>query len=57
MAETQKDAVAALQAFVETDQVKYKRATDCLTKDRNALLAFYDFPAEHWKHFANDEPH
>src|SRR5438067_10263566 len=50
MAETKKDAVTALEAFVETYQVKYKRATDCLTKDRDALLAFYDFPAEHWKH-------
>src|ERR1700757_3693342 len=28
----------------------YERAADCLTKDRDALLAFYDFPAEHWKH-------
>src|SRR5207237_9068668 len=50
MAEAKTDAVTALEAFVETYQVKYKRATDCLTKDRDALLAFYDFPAEHWKH-------
>ena len=50
MAETKKDAVAALEAFVETYQVKYERAADCLTKDRDALLPFYDFPAEHWKH-------
>jgi hypothetical protein len=50
MAETKKDAVTALEAFVETYQVKYERAADCLTKDRDALLAFYDFPAEHWKH-------
>ena len=50
MAETKKDAVAALEAFVETYQIKYERAADCLTKDRDALLAFYDFPAEHWKH-------
>ena len=33
-------------AFVETYQVKYEKAADCLTKDRDALLAFYDFPAE-----------
>src|SRR6516162_11257767 len=45
MAETKKDAVTALEAFVETYQVKYQRAADCLTKDRDALLAFYDFPA------------
>ena len=39
MAETKKDAVAALEAFVETHQIKYERAADCLTKDRDALLA------------------
>jgi hypothetical protein len=64
MAETKKDAVRALEApvrargrlFIETYQVKYKRATDCLTKDRAALLAFYDFPAEHWKHLRTTNP-
>ena len=56
MAETKKDAVAAFEAFVETYQVKYERATDCLTKDRDALLAFYDFPAEHWKHLRTTNP-
>jgi putative transposase len=30
--------------------VKYDKAVECLIKDREALLAFYDFPAEHWKH-------
>jgi putative transposase len=56
MAETKKDAVTALEAFVETYQVKYKKAADCLTKDRDALLAFYDFPAEHWKHLRTTNP-
>jgi putative transposase len=42
MAETKKDAVTAFDTFVETHQVKYDRAADCLTKDRDALLAFYD---------------
>jgi putative transposase len=56
MAETKKDAVAALEAFVETYQIKYERAADCLTKDRDALLAFYDFPAEHWKHLRTTNP-
>ena len=56
MAETKKDAVKALEAFVETYLVKYKRAADCLTKDRDALLAFYDFPAEHWKHLRTTNP-
>lgn len=50
MAETKKDALAAFDAFVETWNVKYDKAVECLTKDRDALLAFYDFPAEHWKH-------
>jgi putative transposase len=50
MAETKKDALAAFDAFVETWGVKYEKAVECLTKDREALLVFYDFPAEHWKH-------
>jgi putative transposase len=50
MAETKKDALAAFDAFVETWGRKYDKAVECLTKDRDALLAFYDFPAEHWKH-------
>ena len=50
MAETKKDALAAFDAFVETWGAKYDKAAECLTKDREALLAFYDFPAEHWKH-------
>jgi transposase-like protein len=50
MAETKKDALAAFGAFVETWGIKYERAVECLAKDRDALLAFYDFPAEHWKH-------
>ena len=50
MAETKKDALVAFDAFVETWRVKYDKAVDCLIKDRDALPAFYDFPAEHWKH-------
>ncbi len=56
MAETKNDAVTAFQAFVETYEVKYEKAADCLTKDRDALLAFYDFPAEHWKHLRTTNP-
>jgi transposase-like protein len=47
---TKKDALAAFDAFVETWGLKYDKAVECLIKDRDALLAFYDFPAEHWKH-------
>ena len=50
MAETKKDALAVFDSFVETWGVKYDKAVECLIKDRDALLAFYDFPAEHWKH-------
>jgi len=50
MAETKKDALVAFDVFVETWGVKYDKAAECLIKDREALLAFYDFPAEHWKH-------
>ncbi len=50
MAETRKDALAAFDTFVEIWGVKYDKAVECLIKDRDALLAFYDFPAEHWKH-------
>jgi Transposase, Mutator family len=50
MAETKRDALAAFDAFVETRGVKFDKAVECLIKDRDALLAFYDFPAEHWKH-------
>ncbi|MBY5345653.1 transposase, partial [Rhizobium leguminosarum] len=35
---------------------KYAKAVDCLTKDQNALLAFYDFPAEHWDHLRTSNP-
>jgi transposase-like protein len=50
MAETKKDAFVAFDAFVETWGVKYDKAVKCLIKDRDALLVFFDFPAEHWKH-------
>src|ERR1700694_3330682 len=50
MAETSKDAEAAFDAFIESYALKYEKAADFLRKDRDALLAFYDFPAEHWKH-------
>ena len=50
MAETKKEANAAFDLFVETYGVKYERAVARLVKDRDVLLTFYDFPAEHWKH-------
>ena len=56
MAETKKDAVMALDAFADSYSPKYDKAVDCLTKDRDTLLAFYDFPAEHWKHLRTTNP-
>jgi len=56
MAETRKDAEAALDAFIETYGRKYEKAAECVAKDRDALLAFYDFPAEHWKHLRTTNP-
>jgi putative transposase len=56
MAETKKDALVAFDAFVETWSPKYEKAVECLSKDRDALLAFYDFPAEHWKHLRTSNP-
>src|SRR4051794_34435703 len=56
MAETKKDAVTALDAFAEGYGTKYDKAVDCLAKDRDALLAFYNFPAEHWKHLRTTNP-
>ena len=50
MAETREAAAAAFDHFVDAYGAKYDQATACLVKDREALLAFYDFPAEHWKH-------
>lgn len=56
MAETKEDAVTAFDLFVETYGVKYERAVKKLTKDRDVLLTFYDFPAEHWKHIRTTNP-
>jgi transposase-like protein len=56
MAETKKDAEKAFDVFIETYGVKYPKATECLRKDRQTLLAFYDFPAAHWKHLRTTNP-
>jgi putative transposase len=56
MAETKADADAAFDAFIESYQIKYEKAVECLNKDRDVLLTFYDFPAEHWKHLRTTNP-
>ncbi|WP_233270688.1 IS256 family transposase, partial [Chachezhania sediminis] len=49
-AATRAEAMAAIEAFKEKYAAKYAKGVACLTKDTDALLAFYDFPAEHWDH-------
>jgi transposase-like protein len=56
MAETKADAEAAFDAFIESYRTKYDKAAECLNKDRDPLLTFYDFPAEHWKHLRTTNP-
>ena len=56
MAETRTAAEAALDAFIGSYGIKYDKAVEGLTKDRDALFAFYDFPAEHWKHLRTTNP-
>jgi putative transposase len=56
MAETRSDAEASFDAFIEAYKLKYEKAAECLKKDRDALLAYYDFPAEHWKHLRTSNP-
>jgi putative transposase len=56
MAETKDEANQAFDAFIETYEAKYPKSTDCLAKDRDVLLAFYDFPAEHWRHLRTTNP-
>ena len=55
-APTRAAAEAAIDVFAEKYGAKYARAVECLTKDRDALLAFYDFPAEHWDHLRTSNP-
>ncbi|HSH83064.1 MAG TPA: IS256 family transposase [Herpetosiphonaceae bacterium] len=49
-------AEAAISTFAEKYAAKYEKAVTCLTKDRDALLTFYDFPAEHWDHLRTSNP-
>jgi putative transposase len=49
-------ADAAITTFAEKYAPKYDKAVDCLLKDRDALLTFFDFPAEHWAHLRTSNP-
>lgn len=56
LAETKADAQKAFERFIKTYDAKYPKAVECLSKDREVLLAFYDFPAEHWAHLRTTNP-
>ena len=56
MAATKQDAAKAMETFAATCQAKYPKAVECLLKDQDELLAFYDFPAEHWQHLRTSNP-
>ncbi len=56
MADTRKSAEQALERFCSTFEAKYPKAADCLSRDRDALLTFYDFPAAHWQHLRTTNP-
>ncbi len=49
-------AEAAIATFADKYGAKYEKAVTCLTRDRDALLTFYDFPAEHWDHLRTSNP-
>jgi putative transposase len=55
-APTRAAAEAAIDGFADKYGAKYDKAVACLTKDREALLAFFDFPAEHWDHLRTSNP-
>ena len=56
MSAKREDATKAFDRFIQTHGVKWPKAAACLEKDRAALLAFYDFPAEHWGHLRTTNP-
>lgn len=56
MSATRDEAIQAFDRFIEVYGTRWPRATDCLQKDRVELLAFYDFPAEHWSHLRTTNP-
>jgi transposase-like protein len=55
-AEGRAKAEKAFDLFVATYEARYPKATECLAKDREALLTFYDLPAEHWRHIRTTNP-
>jgi putative transposase len=56
LAPARQDALAAYERFLTNYQLKYPKACDCLEKDKEVLVTFYDFPAEHWAHLRTTNP-
>ena len=56
MSAKKEDAIKAFDRFIEVHATKWPKAAQCLEKDRAELLAFYDFPAEHWGHLRTSNP-
>ena len=56
MADSREEAYTAFDNTVKRFDAKYARAMKCLVKDKVAMLAFYDFPAEHWRHIRTSNP-
>jgi len=55
-ADTKEDAMKAYQHFIGVYSDKYPKAVECLTKDKERLFTFYDFPAAHWRHIRSTNP-
>lgn len=56
MNETKEEAQKSFDFIIETCQVKYPNASECLAKDRDTLMVFYDFPVEYWRHIRTTNP-
>ena len=56
MAETKEEATQSLESFINIYEAKYPKAARCLKKDKDILLNFYNFPAEHWRHIRTTNP-
>ena len=55
-AENKKEAIKAIEAFAKEFGVKWPKAIEKITSDKETLLTFYDYPAEHWRHLRTTNP-
>lgn len=56
LASTRKQALGSYAEFIRRYEAKHHKAVECLTKDKDVLFTFYDFPAEHWRHIRTTNP-